>query len=81
MAARAGRASLDPAAPIGSAQGPPFHGYRDVTNAPIRNAAIQAGAAVGAHAALDAMPDFLVVVHRINLRPAGDSCQTNPHLD
>ena len=81
-APRMGGAPLDPAAPVGAAQAAPFHHHRDLADASLcDDATIQTRTAVGAHAPLDLVTNFRVLLHRTNLVPAGDSCQTNPDLD
>ena len=76
-----GGAPLDPAAPVGAAQGAPFHQHRDLPESSLGNAAIETRPAVGANAPLDPVTNLRVLLHRTNLGPAGDSCQTNPDVD
>ncbi len=66
-AARTGRASLDPAAPVGAAQAAPFHHNRDLPDASLGNAAIETRTAVGANAPLDLVTNLRVLLHRTNL--------------
>jgi hypothetical protein len=81
LASRTGGAPLDPAAPVGATQAAPFHHDRDLPDASLGDAAIQTRPAVRANAPLDLVTNFRVLLHRTNLGPAGDSCQTNPDLD
>lgn len=67
LAARAERAALDPAAPVGAAKAPPLHDDRDLPYPPVRDPTVEARAPIGTYAALDAMPDLRVLLHGTNL--------------
>lgn len=67
LATWTGGASLHATAPVGAAQTAAFHHHPDLAHSTVRDPTVEARAAVGTDATLDAVADLRVLLHRTNL--------------
>lgn len=59
--------SLDATASVGPSQTAPLHHDRALAHPAVRDPAVQTGAPIGPHPALDAMADLRILLHGTNL--------------